>query len=318
MVKTNKLAFYILLSIALALFAVTLILLFVPEPKPVTITEKFYIDNNNELHGTIRNDSGKDITFTQSRQQITVSMHVHHSAGNYWYDTDYDIFYEAITLKAGESYKINLPLDTNLDKIEITKVSAQLRKEDYSVGYTLYGNAVNNGTFAIIAVFIGSAGFLFLVGAISNLVGNVIIAKRANGIINDISQRFNGAIYASGYYGNKKQERSDATKTAVSLIGAAATASVFGIGFYRDYPGKPRRDFVICDNALFQVYGKKREYFDIMPQLKENFANAEIVEKRNKLTMTGADGTSYITFTVRDGEKQKLTKALNKLFKNNT
>ncbi|MDE6868808.1 MAG: hypothetical protein K2J83_06690, partial [Clostridia bacterium] len=234
------------------------------------------------------------------------------------YDTDYDIFYEAITLKAGESYKINLPLDPNLDKIEITKVSAQLRKEDYSVGYTLYGNAVNNGTFAIIAVFVGSAGFLFLVGAISNLVGNVIIAKRANGIINDISQRFNGAIYASGYYGNKKQERSDATKTAVSLIGAAATASVFGIGFYRDYPGKPRRDFVICDNALFQVYGKKREYFDIMPQLKENFANAEIVEKRNKLTMTGADGTSYITFTVRDGEKQKLTKALNNLFKDNT
>ncbi|MDE6868783.1 MAG: hypothetical protein K2J83_06565, partial [Clostridia bacterium] len=83
MVKTNKLAFYILLSIALAFFAVTLILLFVPEPKPVTITEKFFVDNNNELHGTIRNDSGKDITFTQSRQQITVSMHVHHSAGNY-------------------------------------------------------------------------------------------------------------------------------------------------------------------------------------------------------------------------------------------
>lgn len=314
MVKAKKVPFYVLLSIALAAVAVTLILLFVPEPKPVTITEKFYITNDYELCGKIRNDSGKDLTFTRGGQQITVSMHVHDVAANYWYDASYDIFDGDVTIKAGESYKISLPVNNNLDKIKITKVTAHLFKKDYSMDYTLYGNAINEGSFLIAAVFVGVAGFLFLVAAISSLVGNIIIAKRANQIICDISKRFGGGVYAAGYLGDKKQERSDATKTAFGFIGAMISMLFLGAGFYRVYGGRRRRNFVITPTALFEVNGKKLDYFDLTPQLQINFLNAMITEKGKRLTMNGADGRSYLTFIAGKGEKEKLITALNTLF----
>ncbi len=316
MVKAKKTVFFVMLSLTLAAIAVSLILLFVPEPKPVTITEKFYTTEGYdfELRGTIRNDSGKDLTFKRNGQQITVEMRVHDAAANYWYDTSCDIFDDDVTVKAGESYKISLPVDIRFDKIKITKVTAHLFKNDYSMDYTLYGNVINEGKFLIAAFFVGAAGFLFLVAAISSLVGNIIVAKRANRIIYDLSQRFGGGIYAAGYLGDKKQERSDATKTAFGILGAMISALFFGIGFYRNRVTKRRRNFVITPSALYEVNGKKLEYTNLMPQVQVNFANALVIEKGNKLVMNGADGRSYLAFIPEKDEKQKLIEALNALF----
>ncbi len=319
MVKSKKSVFIVLITLAAMFLTATLVLLFVPEPQPLTITEKFYItetQNGFELHGKIRNDSGEDRTFKHYGQQVTVTLHINDLSGGTEYDKDYEIFNEEVTVKADESYEINKELDIPC-QAEITKVTAHLSKKNYSVDYTLYGNVINKGNFLIAAVFVGIAGGSLLIGAIANLIANIKTAKRANQIIRDISHRFGNAIYAAGYYGDKKQERANAAKSAFGVIGGATMQLVTGLGVYRTYSGRRRRDFVITDNALFEVVGKEQNYYDIKPQVWENFKNAEIIEKRNQLTMNGADGKSYFTFKINNDEKQKLTDALYNLFKDN-
>ena len=169
MVKSKKSVFIVLISLAAMLLTATLVLLFVPEPKPITITEKFYIaetQNGFELHGKIRNDSGEDRTFKYYGQQITVTLHINDLSGGTEYNKDYVIFNEDVTVKAGESYEINKELDIPC-QAEITKVTAKLHKKEYSVNYTLYGNVINEGNFLIAAVFAGIAGGSLLIGASS-------------------------------------------------------------------------------------------------------------------------------------------------------
>ena len=296
-----------------------LIFLFVPEPQPITVTEKFYISetqNGFELHGKIQNDSGRDRTFDSYGQQITVSLRIKDPITGKEYDEEYKIFDRKVTVQAGGSYEIIKDLDIR-GQAKITKITAQLSKDNYYVGYTLYGKIVNDGTFAVIAAFAGIAGFTLLIGAVANLTANIKSAKRANRIIDNIKKKSDGAVYAYGYYGNKNQERTNAAKSAIGIIGGASMQLLTGAGVYKTNAGRRRRDFVICPDALFEIVGKEQKYYDILPQVKEIFENAEIVEKRNTLTMTGADGESYFTLAVNDCEKQKLKETLDNLLRNN-
>lgn len=319
MVKPNKKVFYVLISLTITFLAAMLIFLFVPEPQPITVTEKFYISetqNGFELHGKIQNDSGQDRTFNSYGQQITVSLRIKDPITGKEYDEEYKIFDREVTVQAGGSYEIIKDLDIR-GQAKITKITAQLSKDNYYVGYTLYGKIVNDGTFAVIAAFAGIAGFTLLIGAVANLTANIKSAKRANRIIDNISKKSDGAVYAYGYYGNKNQERTNAAKSAIGIIGGASMQLLTGAGVYKTNAGRRRRDFVICPDALFEIVGKEQKYYDILPQVKEIFENAEIVEKRNTLTMTGADGESYFTLVVNDCEKQKLKETLDNLLRNN-
>ncbi|MDE7453267.1 MAG: hypothetical protein K2N22_02545 [Clostridia bacterium] len=314
MVKAKKTVFYIMLSLALAAFAVTIILLFVPEPKPLTVTEKFYITEDCELHGKIKNDSGKEITV----KSIYISVHVKSPAAGSEFDSKYTLFDgygKQLTLQPNEEHEINEQLShLDGDRIKITLITAYV---DNHAGFNLYGKIVNDGTFSIVAAFVGFAGFLFLVMAISNLVGNIIIAKRANRIIDDISQRFDGAIYAAGYLGNKKRDRAENIKTAAGIIGGAVMQLATGTGIYSVGESRRRRDFVICDESIYEVNGKAMNYENITPLVQFRFKNAEISEKRNGVAMTGTDGTSYFTFTVSDDKKKALAEKLNNIFNRN-
>lgn len=89
-----------------------------------------------------------------------------------------------------------------------------------------------------------------------------------------------------------------AAKTAVSVIGGAVSALLFGFGVYKVYGSKDMKEFVVAEDGLY-VGNFTRNKFnpDNMEFISKNeIPDSEIVAENKKVTMTNLATGEYFLF----------------------
>ena len=204
MKRINVIPIIITLCLALACFAATIALLFIPEPKSLKITEKptvEYVDGEYVVHGKIKNVSGKEIILRAYGFRAEVSA-INESGNNMTYTIKP---YDDIAVQPDEEIALSF-LHAKLGTLQNAKINKIIFTPEHT-DITVYGNVINNGNFAICALFTGIAGAGLLIISIASSVTANRNAKRVNHIIAQMRQSFENAAYCGGYYGSKSQNR---------------------------------------------------------------------------------------------------------------
>lgn len=118
------------------------------------------------------------------------------------------------------------------------------------------------------------------------------------------------AFFAAGYCAAINKNDSDARKTAVSVLGATASAVIFGAGAYRVYSTDTIRLFLFCDDGLYIIRSKTREKCFIK---NGSIKNARIDENyKEQLVMTCPCENFVLTFDTHkiDVTNQELAQKL--------
>lgn len=312
MKKANKKRFIVLLCVALLFFIGAAMLLFVPEPKPLKITEKITaVDSGGEyrLQGKIKNVSKKEVVLDSTTFRVRLS--VQNESGKAPTEITPT---ESVTLKPNEEFDLSA-LSKDLGNVISVKVNKVIFTPEHT-DITIYGNVINDGKFAIIAFFAGVAGVVFLIVAVTSYRTDVRNTKRVNKLIQLINETFENGIYAAGYYGSKSKNRSAAAKTTASVLGAAVSTLFIGFGRYRVYSNNPQIEFAITESAIYVCLNGK--FTDVTNELKSAFTSPAVKEKKNKISVNGENKDVYLTFTAKDGykEKVKLLNYLQNIFNN--
>lgn len=307
--KTSKAGCFVLLVIALifAVFGAVMYLLPAPTSPVVvsgtpTASKKGSSWGNIYMDFTLENVSDKDVTVTY----LEVSV----STNNGTEDANTD---EHLTIKAGESvrcdeyYFSSYNSPTGISKI-IVKVNG---KEYYAYGTDPGTKPVGFVLFFFAAVFVVLTAVSFVGVSKQN--------KRYAAIEREVDAQFAGkALFVVGQYGKKGNAGKAAAKTAVSAVGAAVFAGLFGFGTYKIYGANAMKEFVVADDRLLVGNPSKAGFniytMDFMG--KESFVNSAITVRKKNVTLTNTVSGEYFVFNLasnRTVTPEQLVDTLNKL-----
>ncbi len=311
MKKINIIPIIITLCFALACFAATIALLFIPEPKPLKITEKptvEYVDGEYVIHGKIKNVSGKEIILRAYGFRAEVNA-INESGNNMTYTIKP---YDDIAVQPDEEITLSF-LHAKLGSLQNAKINKIIFTPEHT-DITVYGSVINTGSFAVIAFFTGIAGAGLLIISIASSVTAKRNAKRVNVIITQMRQSFENAAYCGGYYGNKSQNRTAAAKTAASVFGAVISALFLGLGKYKVYSNGGKREFIITDNAIYMYINGN--FCNITDEIKAVFANPAVTQSKGRIHVKGEDKNVYLIVCADKPDREQTLNNLKSIFTN--
>ena len=311
MKRINIIPIIITLCLALAFFAAAIALLFIPEPKPLKITEKptvEYVDGEYVVHGKIKNVSGKEIILRAYGFRAEVSA-INESGNNMTYTIKP---YDDIAVQPDEEIALSF-LHAKLGTLQNAKINKIIFTPEHT-DITVYGNVINNGNFAICALFTGIAGAGLLIISIASSVTAKRNAKRVNNIIAQMRQSFENAAYCGGYYGSKSQNRTAAAKTAASVLGAVISALFLGLGKYKVYSNGGKREFIITDNAIYMNANGK--FCSITDEIKATFTNPAVTQNKGRIHVKGEDKNVYLIVCADKPDRERTLNNLKSIFTN--
>ena len=311
MKKAKKLPFIITFCVAVAFIAATAALLFIPEPKPLKITEKptvEYVDGEYVVHGKIKNVSGKEIILREYGFLAEVSA-INEIGNNMTYTIKP---YDDIAVQPDEEITLSF-LHAKLGSLQNAKINKIIFTPE-KTDITIYGNVINNGNFAIYALFTGIAGAGLLLIAVVSFVTELKNTKRANNIISQMSQTFENGVYVEGYYGNKAQNRTAAAKTTASVFGAIISMLFIGFGRYRIYSNSSKSEYIITDTSIYMYINGK--FQNVTDELKSAFVNPAVTDKNKKINVNGEDKNAFFTVRTNGADKAQTISNLKNIFEN--
>lgn len=309
MKKINIIPIIITLCFALACFAATIALLFIPEPKPLKITEKptvTYTDGGYTLSGKLKNVSKTEVILTDTcfRVEIAASVEGGKQA--------YNVFSGRISLQPNEEFDLSAISIKWVEGVNVKVHKIIFTPEHTDI--TVYGSVINTGSFAVIAFFTGIAGAGLLIISIASAVTAKRNAKRVNVIIAQMRQSFENAAYCGGYYGNKSQNRTAAAKTAASVFGAVISALFLGLGKYKVYSNGGKREFIITDNAIYMYINGN--FCNITDEIKAVFANPAVTQSKGRIHVKGEDKNVYLIVCADKPDREQTLNNLKSIFTN--
>ena len=139
--------------------------------------------------------------------------------------------------------------------------------------------------------------------------------KRFNTIIADLSKMDNNAQYLTGAYGGKGETGKAVAQTAVSAVGGAIFAGLFGFGAFKVYGANNVSEFVVTDDGLY--IGKPNKYGFSLNNMtfmeKTTFQNTSLTVKKNFVLMKNSvTGEYFKLFTKNSGTtSEQLAERLN-------
>ncbi len=125
------------------------------------------------------------------------------------------------------------------------------------------------------------------------------------------------AFFIAGYSRAIDSNNSDAIKTTVSVLGAAASTALFGIGVYKFFRQDPIRLFLLFDEGIYVIRTQSREKLLLK---KGAFKTAELRENgKEQLELICPDENFVLTFDTlkNDIKNDELAQKLQLLFFNN-
>jgi len=310
MKKANKTKFIVLLCFALLFIAGTVMLLFIPEPKPLKITEKITVTESGGeyfLQGKIKNVTKNRIIINPTDLYIKLSA-VGENGNKIKTEARLN---DSISLDPNEEFDVSV-IRIRLNSVKSVKVTKVIYTPE-KVGITLYGNVVNNGKFAIFSLLTGVTGVAFLIIAIVSYRVDVNNTRRVNNIIMQIRQTLGDGIHVTGRYGNKANDRSATAKTTASVFGAIVSALFIGFGRYKVYSTNAQSEFIITETAIYMYINGK--FTDFTNELKSAFVNPAVYEKGKKLLVKGDDKNVYLSLRVNNNDKKEVSNSLQNIFK---
>lgn len=161
-------------------------------------------------------------------------------------------------------------------------------------------NTANNKLYEDLAswgIFIGLVPLIF--ASIYLHLGRKVY-KRSSSVIQRYKNMGNG-VYVQGYYGNKAADKAEGVHNAVGYLGATAFAAVFGMGVYTIKNSRIRAEFFMINGDIYVngiVNGAWGDVYipidDMHRVYKGWYARHDIEIKKKGITVTGADGESFI------------------------
>lgn len=289
--KTNKSGVIVSAVITVVFIALGLLMFFLPgKVSPLKVTEEIQISSGQHtlyIDGKVKNESDNPIYV--SYMYFTVTS----STGTYE-----EQFKAEITLQAGEEYEISLQDGSFYGTPRsLTEVSAVIDGTEYSI----YGSA--NG-YKVIAVVLFIFAAVFAIAFISALIGLGKQKKRNELIVAKLSQMDCHAQYFMGEYGGKGQAGKAAAKTAMSAIGGAISAILFGFGAYKIYGGNNLMEFVVTDDGLFTGNPNKNSFqIENMNFIaKTGFQNSTVTEKKNYVILQNNVSGEFFKLNTKNSE----------------
>lgn len=129
-------------------------------------------------------------------------------------------------------------------------------------------------------IFAGVIDLIFLLCAFVSYKRDKNFVTLANNLINNIGDE---AIAMYGVLKDPEEERKEAAKTALSVIGAFFTTLLFGFGFYRVYSKNNRRAFILYREGLYVLNPMDRSQALLN---KESVKEMKICRQKNKILVT--------------------------------
>ncbi len=283
--KAKKTSVIVCLVLAAIFAAVGVVLMLLPEPySPVTVSEEVtasYSSGRIYFDGKLKNDSGESVVLTYLEIEVKVSG-----------GTESGYIRETTVLAPGEEYDLNgLYIQTWYSPSYVSQVNVTVDGADY----TVYSSSGRYFAFTVLAFMV--AVILAVIG-VASIAGIFTLNKRYRQAEKDIAALCGDAVLAVGCYGRKGEAGKAAAKTAVSVIGGAVSALLFGFGVYKVYGSKDMKEFVVAENGLY-VGNFTRNKFnpDNMQFISKNeIPDSEIVAENKKVTMTNPATGEYFLF----------------------
>ena len=148
------------------------------------------------------------------------------------------------------------------------------------------------------------------------------VYKRACAVLQRYKNMGEG-VYVQGYYGNKKADKNDRMHNTVSTLGALSFAAAFGVGAYTIKNSRIKSEFFIVNGEMY-VNGIADDGFgDVYMPVDEMhtvykgwYARHEIAVNKKSVTVTGADGDSFIYLDLKtcSTDRNGLLTALENVF----
>lgn len=152
-------------------------------------------------------------------------------------------------------------------------------------------------------------------------LGNKVY-KRSCAVLQRYKNMGNG-VYVQGYYGNKAVDKAERINNTVSVLGAMSFAAVFGVGAYTVKNSRIKAEFFMVNGDMY-VNGISNGYWgdeyipidDMHSVYKGWYARHEIAVTKKSVTVTGADGQSFIYLDLKtcSTDREGLLTALNEVF----
>lgn len=295
--KTNKKSVIVLFCIAAAMFLGGVLAIFVPKlipsKSPVAISQEIRmvrIDYGEySLTGKIKNVSDKEIVIS-GHGGLTVSFTDSNDVfDDYWFGEES----RDIVLLPNEEFDLSNTAYCFEEQTSVKKVVVNVDGETY----TLKGGANLPLVFTVVFLIFGA---VFLVLALCQIPKMKAAGVRTEAV-NAMCAQLGGLCVLNGVVSNKAEEKKAVAKSVAWGIGAIFSTIFLGAGVYKIYGGAPRREFILCENALYILDPAKNEvsYNTIMKATRNEFYASSITSKKNSVTMKGADGVTYFTFVLK-------------------
>ena len=148
------------------------------------------------------------------------------------------------------------------------------------------------------------------------------VYKRSCAVIQRYKNMGDG-VYVQGYYGNKAADKSNGMHNSVSFLGAMAFCAAFGAGAYTIKNSRIKAEFFMVNGEMYVngiVDGNWGDVYipvdDMHSVYKGWYARHDIQVNKNGITVTGADGQSYIYLDLKTCSKDRdgLLNALDEVF----
>lgn len=148
------------------------------------------------------------------------------------------------------------------------------------------------------------------------------VYKRSCAVIQRYKNMGDG-VYVQGYYGSKAADNANGIHNSVSFLGAMAFCAAFGVGAYTVKNSRIKAEFFMVNGEMYVngiVDGHWGDVYipvdDMHAVYKGWYARHEVKVAKKGVTVTGADGQSYIYLDLKtcSTDKDGLLTALDEVF----
>ncbi len=298
--KINKTPIIILLCLAITLLIAAGMLLFIPEPRPLKVTQDISVtktqDGNFAFSGKIKNVTQDAIILDESSFEIELQIIETSGSKKFMVLTPNN----PITIQSeGELDLATLVVDlSEAREVKITKIKA-LEGRTF---YTLYGSIINSGLFLVLGAFAGLIGGTLLILTGISYYNELRKTKYINTLIGQ-NNALAGGVYAAGVFGSKSEDKSAVKSSVLSVFGAVISSLLLGFGRYRIHSKNGQTEFIVTKNKIF-VYSDN-DFENVTNNMKAALANPTVAEKKGKVCIKGENSDLYFNLHAQNkGDKK--------------
>ncbi|MDE7168019.1 MAG: hypothetical protein K2O28_04140 [Clostridia bacterium] len=276
-----------------------------PEPTPVSITEEFRIveiADGYALQGKIKNNTDEELTIWKNGHiSLRVSAVIKDDYSENEREYEFEIFKEKTIIQPKTEYGFfeEISIYKGYTPVKIKTVRGSVAE---SSAFALYGNVINDGKFAIIALFTGIVGVGLLLITVLCYTTETKNAKVKNNVLQQIKDTLGNGILVTGQFGNKAVNRKATAKTTASFIGAVVSATVFGWGRYTVYGRTYKNDYILTETSIYTFFRNK--YNNVTNDIKSALPNPVIAEKKGKIYITGDTKNVFLSVKLSKDKAQ--------------